>query len=341
MSTQITHEESDKQYASRHHKTPGERFYDVTSFAVSNVCIGAATAGIALVAMHGKDQYGPVPNYLKKIMEPLNRMRGPWAEKAEETATALHNKVPGVTKADSHKADFKAVFGGSLAGTVVLWWGGTAFSPVMKAMENNREKIANWYNGHFGTKQDVQQAHENLKDEPKQNWGDVLKGRVVAFALVFSAFCSACLLLGRVKEPTDKGRLPLRFSWYEDKIGRYTAGFGKDGKDIANTPMNVELTEKQQENGLYRLGKIVALDFYATAMAVITWTVSSRKCAHKRQAKQQDKQAPDSGNASTSAAREQVESHPSAPDAQQSRGTQKSWVDKTNSIDVSKGLGYT
>lgn len=267
-------------------KTPGERFYDITNFAISNTCIAAATAAIAYVAAYGKDKYGPIPNYLKKIMEPINRLRGPWAEKAEETAMALKNRMPGITQWDSRKADFKAIFGGSLTGAVILWWGGTIFAPVMKLMEDNREKIANWYNGAFASKKDVEQAHENLKDEPKQNWLDLLKGRMAAFVFAFSAFSSACFLLGRVKHPTNLGHYPLRFDWYEDKIGRLVAGLSKDGEAIAKTPMHIELTDAQKQNSFHRVGKILALDVYATAIGVVVWNFFSRGSARKRQANQ-------------------------------------------------------
>jgi hypothetical protein len=282
------YEEPNRQQAPTHGpKTPGERFYDITNFAISNICIIAATAAIAYVAAHGKDKYGPVPNYLKKIMQPINRLRGPWAEKAEETAAALKNHMPGITPWDSRKADFKAIFGGSLTGAVILWWGGTVFSPAMKAMEDNREKIANSYNERFASKKDVEQAHENLKDEPKQNWGDILKGRMMAFVFAFTAFSSACFLLGRIKHPTNQGHYPLHFDWYEDKVGRLVAGLSKDGKTIAETPMHIELTDAQKQNSFHRVGKILALDIYATAMAVLVWNLFSRGSAHKRQAAKQ------------------------------------------------------
>ncbi|MFM9889579.1 MAG: hypothetical protein ACKVOE_02885 [Rickettsiales bacterium] len=267
----------------RPRKTPGEWAYDITNFAVSNVCIAAATAGIAYVAAHGRDAYGPVPNYLKKIMEPINRLRGPWAEEAERLASAVKTGAPGVTKAASRKADFKAIFGGSLTGAVILWWGGTVFAPAMKWMEANRENFANAYNRRFGTADDVAQAHENLKDNPVQNWGDLLKGRMLAFCFAFTAFSSACFLLGRVKTPTASGKYPLKFDWYEDKVGRLVAGLSKEGKAIAQTPMHVELTPKQTENVWYRYGKIIALDVYATAMGVVVWNFFSRRSAQQRQ----------------------------------------------------------
>lgn len=247
-------------------KTGGERFYDALQFVIGKVAIIAATAWLANVAKYGKDQYRGVPNYLKHFQgwfhdKLLTNKLYPMAEKGE-TAIRL---------------------AGAAANTMVTFHGGNAFAPIMQSMENSHEKIANAYNRRFGTPEDVEITHERLKDKPQQNWCDIAKGRIAAWAVVFSAFMGADALIGK-----DKATGMYKFDKYEESFGRKFAGFmNKGGKDIAKVPVGVALSKAQDASKMYRFGKILALDMYATSAALLVWNFVSRLSAEKRQAKKE------------------------------------------------------
>lgn len=243
-------------------KTKGERFYDVFQFMFGKVFIIAITAVLAFAAdqKHAPDKIAGVPNVLKQF-------QGWFAKKV------FHNKIYPVAE----KGDFAKLVGGGLVGTMVLSHGGNVFAPFIKWMENGREDIANWYNKRFGTEQDVKDAHERLKDIPKQNWADIAKGRFMAWSTVFAAMVTAYATVGKDKKT---GRYWL--DMYEDKFARVLTGVTKAGKDIAATPIAHELTEVQKANKLYRFGKVLALDLYATTAGILIWNLSSRMSAKKR-----------------------------------------------------------
>lgn len=248
-------------------KTRGEKFYDVFQFIFGKVFIVAITAVLAFAA---DQKYGPktilgVPNVLKQF-------QGWFAKKV------MHNKVYPVAE----KGEFAKLVGGGLIGTMILSHGGNMFAPFIKWLENDREQISNWYNKKFGAEQDVKDAHERLKDIPQQSWGDVAKGRVVAWATVFATMVGAYTVVGKDKK-TGKYWLDV----YEDKFARVFSGISKSGKEIAATPVAKELTEIQKANKTYRFGKVLALDLYATTAAIIIWNTFSRMSAKKRTLKEQ------------------------------------------------------
>lgn len=241
-------------------KTPGEKFYDVLQFTVGKAMIIVVTAALAYTARYGKDSYRGVPNYLKKFqnwfherlithaVEPLNGS----GEQARRAAAAAAN-------------------------TMIICHGGNAFAPVMKWMENSREEIANWYNRRWGTPEDIALTHERLKDTPKQSWGDIIKGRTIAWGAIFGSFLAVDAAVGK-----DKKTGMYHFDKYEEWFGRKMAGLTKAGKELAAAPMSKALSTAQAGNKLYRFGKIVALDFYATSAAIVVWNFISRSSAKKR-----------------------------------------------------------
>ncbi len=99
----------------------------------------------------------------------------------------------------------------------------------MKWMENNRENIANWYNRRWGKPGDVEIAHEHLKDEPQQTWGDIIKGRTGGVGYYFWRYgiCWIWRLLGKGKLFGKGDPYKYRFDQYEEAFGRWLAGFTK------------------------------------------------------------------------------------------------------------------
>lgn len=246
-------------------KTSGEKFYDIFQFIFGKVFIIAVTAVLAFTA---DQKYGPekvmgVPNYLKKF-------QGWFHNKL------LHNRAYPL----ADKGEFANLFAGAAAGTMILSHGGNFFAPLIKWLENGKENIANFYNKRWGKEGEVEIAHERLKDNPYQTWPDVLKGRIIAWSTVFAAMVGAFTIIGK-----DKKTGMYWLEKYEEYFSRKMAGFVKTGKEIAATPVANKLTEPQKAHGLYRFGKVLALDLYATTAAIIIWNVFSRKSAKKRHEK--------------------------------------------------------
>ncbi len=161
-------------------KTTGEKFYDGLQFTVGKAMIVVITAALANVAKYGRDSYGPVPNYLKKFQGWFHR-------------TLLTNS----TLPLGGKGEFAERAANAATNTMVVCHGGNAFAPVMKWMENNREDIANFINRRWGKPGETEIAHERLKNNPHQTWGDIFKGRMAAWGLVFGGFMSIDAIIGK------------------------------------------------------------------------------------------------------------------------------------------------
>jgi hypothetical protein len=246
-------------------KTRGEWFYEGVKQFGGKGAIIVGTAALGFLARYGKRWYGPVPNPFKMINDGMHK-------------TLFHNSVMPLSK----QPEKVQRLGEAVVGTTVLFWGGAAFAPVMKWMENNRENISNWYNRRWGTPEDVQITHERLKDEPKQNWNDVFKGRLAAWMTCFGIMVAGDTIIGKGKLFGAGKPDKYRFDQYEEAFGRWVAGFTKKGQEIWKTPLAKELTEAQKQNTVYQVGKITALDFYVTNIAIIVWSFFSRKSAEKR-----------------------------------------------------------
>ncbi len=69
---------------------------------------------------------------------------------------------------------------------MVFWsfFDGTLIAPFVKLFEDRREKIGNWIDDRLGTTADDRSVYEA---EPKQTWGSVVWGRILASALVIPA----------------------------------------------------------------------------------------------------------------------------------------------------------
>lgn len=248
-------------------KTPGEWGYDVFQFLTGKAFIIGITAVLAFAVnpKYGKDSYFGIPNYLKKFQIGFEKR-------------LLNNSIyPMGKNPESYSVRLAAI----LASTMTLFHGGNLFAPFLKWLENDREKISNYFNRKFGKPGDEEIAHERLKDLPKQHWGDVVIGRIVAFITVAASFTAADALLGKDKEG-KYGKGKYFFDIFEDKFGRMVAGLTKEGKAIAATPITKELTEAQKANTSYRFGKVIALDLFATSAAIIIWNAISRLSAKKR-----------------------------------------------------------
>jgi hypothetical protein len=250
-------------------KTTGEKWFKVLRFAVAEAVILTLTAAIAFVAWHGKDKYGPVPNYLKRMQKKFESLIIPASAK-DANGEILKEK----------KNDLGILFGVAAAGTMVTFHGGNLFAPVMKGMQDKREDIVTAINKRWGKPGEVERSHERLKHEAKETWGDVIKGRIAAWLTVFVSFFAGDIIAG-----TDKEGL-RRFEKFTTRVGRKVAGItgGEEGKHIAEMPLR-ELIESPPKNKSYLFGKILALDVFATTAAIAIWTTISKISAMLRHEK--------------------------------------------------------
>ncbi len=241
-------------------KTTGERAYDVVQFLTGKIFILAATAVLAFKAdpVHGGDKIFGMPNFLKSFQKWVTQSFKPLAESGKAGEI--------ISKAASS--------------TVILSWGGNFFMPIIKWLENGRESIANFFNRAIGKPGEEQIAHERLKDLPKQNWLDVIKGRVMAWLTVFSALTAVDSIAGK----DASGR--RYFDKYEDGFSRKIIcslpGVGQEAKQIAALPLSEKIPAHLEKNGAYRFGKVAALDIFATSAAIVVWNIVSRFSAKKR-----------------------------------------------------------
>jgi len=269
-------------------KTTGEKFYDRFQFATGQAVILFLTAVMAYSAQYGKDKY--TFKFGNKQVQIPNVLRGfqKWLNSILQNNKIFPMKKRGKDDIAGEKLERIA---GAFSNMMALSLGGTSFAPVMRTLENNREKIATYVNKRWGKPGEVESGRERLKDVPKESWWDVIKGRISAMALVFASFMTFDAIFGKDKETSV-----YRFDKYEQWFGRKVAGLIKSGKDISKIPMTQPLTVAQDANSTYRFSKILALDLYATTVSIMLWNFISRLSARMRKehAEQKNHTSPNS-----------------------------------------------
>lgn len=266
--------------------TTGEKIYDQVNFWIVKGAILAATAAIALPLKFGAET------------NPLRKAGAKFIDKIAKPIAGLGEKFEGKIGGGLGKkvGQMFIILGYGLANSVFLWFGGTATAPLVRSFENHRKELIHKWNEKWGKPGDVEIADEKFKDLPKQTWGDILKGRMAAWATVFGSFIVAYPLIGMSK----KAPKAFRLDYFEEVLGRWGAKLsGKTAKLIENVPMSKAdgaLNELQEvahampelakdKSGMfrYRLFKILALDVYATSAAIIVWNFTSRLSAMARE----------------------------------------------------------
>ena len=238
-------------------KTTGEKYYGRLKFMTGEGFILALTAVFAYIANHGKSSYMGVPNGLQKLQN--------WIKNDLTVKKIPMQKMGRVGQ----------LLAGSFASMIVTSWGGNFFAPVMKGFESVKHSLVDHFNQHYGKPGELEAGRERLSKEPKQTWGDVIKGRIASYGIVWAAFFSAMLLSGQ-KDGVE------RFDRYEDWFGKKLAGFTKDGGKIANTPILERLHNPKATNKAYKFGRILALDIFATTAALVVWNIMNKFMAKKR-----------------------------------------------------------
>ena len=233
-------------------KTTGEKWFNGLRFAIGEVGVLGLTALIATESRYGRDTWaGGIPNIFKKMQAGFEKLLKPLADKGGD----------------------KAVIAGALASTMVTFHGGNVYIPVYKGIQDNKENIVTYFNKTHGKPGEVEAGRERLRHQTKENWGDVVKGRLAAFAIVFTSFLSADLIAGK----DAKGA--RRFDTFSEKFGEKISLLTKEGKNVAAIADTTLRKEALEASKSYRFGKILALDIYATTAAIALWTTISKLSA--------------------------------------------------------------
>ncbi len=129
--------------------------------------------------------------------------------------------------------------------------GGTTLMPVIKYMEDNRQKLAAKIDNALGSTQPYPKL---IEQEPKQSWLSVMSGRATSIAVSFSAF----LLMG-------------------PKISEAASAW--TGKKLTNSVVSVAPNVNIEKTG--KLAKLLAFDAIFTAITAAVTYVASRTVAKK------------------------------------------------------------
>jgi hypothetical protein len=240
-------------------RTTGEKWFSIFRFAVGEVTIVFITAVLAYVARYGKDTIAGIPNYLRQFDQ--------WM-----TKTLLDNKT--FPLRDKGERANRMV--GAIVNTTILMQGGNVFVPIMKGLENRKEKIVTFVNKRWGKPGEVEIGQQRVRAQPQQSWGDIIKGRFVSWLTVFVSFMGIDTIAGKNKE----GKYWLDV--IEESIASKTAYLTAKGRQIASIPDKKQREATYNANNTYRFGKILALDIYATAASLLVWIGLGEYLAKKR-----------------------------------------------------------
>lgn len=134
--------------------------------------------------------------------------------------------------------------------TTNLMHGGNLMLLPILGMESLRTPIVNGLNRLLNDPTDP----ESVKDAPKQTFGSVIKGRLLAWSAVFAGFSIA----GKI--------IPEKMQAFENKVGEWTC-------KILKKPVVAE-------SKAYRYGQLAALDAFATITAASLLYVGSHAFAN-------------------------------------------------------------
>lgn len=238
-------------------KTTGEKGFDGVRFTLGEGFILGLTAVLAYIG-----KYGPDTNFniLKKMDKGI-------------FDALMSEKLP-IKNWDNGER-----FAGAVASTTTFMHGGNAFAFVMKWLQERKEHIVTYFNTKFGKPGEVEAGRERLAAQEKETWGDIIKGRLVSWGIVFTSFFGADMIAGK-----DAAGV-RRFDKFENMVGKWVAGFTHEGKEIiANTSKENVMGELGHSKS-FRFGKILALDVFATTAALAIWTTISKFSAISRKKK--------------------------------------------------------
>ncbi len=142
-----------------------------------------------------------------------------------------------------------------------LMQGGNVMLLPVKMMEDHKPQLVAKFNKMLGD----DSGDCSVKDEPKQTWGSLLKSRVfLAWTPVFLALRGTAMLGGK------------------ESFNNFEKDFSKN---IVCDPLGLPTHVNGQETKAFRLGRIAAIDVFATAAAATLLYIGSRMFARQNKEK--------------------------------------------------------
>ncbi len=143
-----------------------------------------------------------------------------------------------------------------------LMMGGNAMLVLVGLAEHYKIQIVAGFNAAFGDKT----PPELIEKTPKQTWRSLIEGRLLAWGVVFTALFSAHQVL------------PKTFSTFKAEFGARTY---QAVQWLKREPALVEM----EQTRAYRIGKLAALDIFATTAAAAILYVGGHFFARKQEEK--------------------------------------------------------
>lgn len=163
-------------------------------------------------------------------------------------------------------------FAGDILMTTSLMMGGNVFLFPIRWMEGSKKEIVHFFNKHFGKEGEVERGDKRVTNEPPQKWGSLIKGRLVAWSVVFASL------------RTVKWKTP------------HILGAMEEGgnKLFTSTATAVKPNMSQERQEFYgKLGEYSGVDFFATVAASSLLFVTSKIFAKKGKPENESVPSPD------------------------------------------------
>lgn len=146
--------------------------------------------------------------------------------------------------------------------TFWLMQGGNLMLIPMHVMEKSKKPIVQFFNQKFGKAGEIEAYEQRHAEIPKRSWGDFIKGRIVAFLVVWGSFTAAEKLWGEkmgnfVNGTGEKFSSLLK----KDPYQKDADGNIKMDKDLDGNEFKVPTITNE-------IGRMFSLDFFATVSAV-------------------------------------------------------------------------
>ena len=230
------------------HLSKGDRLFDTLVYTgLNNISTFVLTLGITYGLLHGFKKVGVGKEAVNEHFKKASADLGAFLEKMK---SGRGEHAPTIML------------------TTALGIGGTLMIVPIKFLEDRRTGIVGYFNKKLGDKTDPSE----LKEAPKQSWGSLLFGRAAAWTTVFVSLTAANKLLGK-----DQKTGLARFTQFENWFAEH----------VVAKPLGKSVKTFGEHTAQFRLGKIAAIDVFATIAATLILETSSKFFANRREAKQQ------------------------------------------------------
>ncbi len=144
-----------------HKRSVGLRLFDIMLYPIiTNFAVFAVSVGLTYLSKHGADREGG-----KLVF-------GKFGEMVHSRTSPVRSFFKKVGCSEKSANDYTTV--------AFSFIDGTLFAPLVKLLEDRREKIAHWIDDRLGTTKD----DSVYEAEPKQSWRSVVEGRIATSAIV-------------------------------------------------------------------------------------------------------------------------------------------------------------